>query len=476
MWSYILRRLFFFIPTFILITLISFWISINAPGDPVEQMLVSATKEGAQKADIQATEAAYLQKRHELGLDLPLFYFSISPLAIPDTLYKIPKPNEQKALRQLIYEYGNWEAIQAYYIALKTLYYTILSYEDTLSLVKQALLEGANLTASLKETAKPEEIKRKLKRLISILTIPEMPSHILQSAHNVQQAFAHIEQNSQYWKVLIPTIHFYGTQNQYHRWLMGLFRLDFGISYMDKRPITDKLLEGLKWSLIINFISIILIYLISIPIGIDSAIHRNSIRDRITTTILFILYSLPNFWVATMLIFFFGGGDYFAWFPAGGVQSLLHSPDWPLWKRLLDWAHHLILPIVCFTYGGFAFLSRQMRVGMLEVLSQDFIRTARAKGLPEKVVIWKHAFRNSLIPIITLFASIFPAMVGGSVILETIFSIPGMGFLSYNAIIARDYPVIVAVFALSGTLTLIGILVADILYAIVDPRISFTNR
>jgi len=475
MWNYIIRRLFFFIPTFILITLISFWISINAPGDPVEQMLVSATKEGAQKADIQATEAAYLQKRHELGLDLPLFYFSLAPLAEPDTLFKIPKPKEQEALRQLIYEYGNWEAIQTYYVSLKQLYYTLISYQDTN--VKQALLEGANLTASLLETPKPEEIKRKLHLLASLIHVPSMPDTIVRALKNVQEAFAHIENNPQYWKVLIPTIHFYGTQNQYHRWLTGiLFRLDFGISYQDKRPITDKLLTGLKWSLIINLISILLTYLISIPIGVDSAVHRNSFRDRITTTTLFILYSLPNFWIATMLIFFFGGGDYFAWFPAGGVQSLLHSPDWPLWKRLLDWTHHLILPIICYTYSSFAFLSRQMRVGMLEVLNQDFIRTARAKGLSEEVVIWKHAFRNSLIPIITLFASIFPAMVGGSVILETIFSIPGMGFLSYNAIIARDYPVIVAVFALSGTLTLIGILVADILYAIVDPRISFTNR
>ena len=217
-------------------------------------------------------------------------------------------------------------------------------------------------------------------------------------------------------------------------------------------------------------------YLISIPIGVFSAVKRDTLADRIVTTTLFILYSLPTFWVATMLIFFFGGGDYWDIFPASGVQDTMHSPDWPLWKRIADWAYHLILPVFCYTYGSFAFLSRQMRVGMLEVLNQDFIRTARAKGLSERKVIWKHAFRNSLIPIITLFAAIFPAMVGGSVILETIFSIPGMGFLSYNAIIARDYPVIVAVFTLAGVLTLVGILVADILYAVVDPRISYTKK
>jgi len=159
--------------------------------------------------------------------------------------------------------------------------------------------------------------------------------------------------------------------------------------------------------------------------------------------------------------------------PVSGVQSIANSENWPLYKRILDWCFHLILPIVTMSYSSIAFLSKQMQNAMLETLSQDFIQTARSKGLSETEIIWKHAFKNSLFPIITLFANIFPAMVGGSIIIETLFSLPGMGFLLYQSIYARDYPVMIAVFTLSGFMTILGILIADILYKKIDPRIQF---
>ena len=144
--------------------------------------------------------------------------------------------------------------------------------------------------------------------------------------------------------------------------------------------------------------------------------------------------------------------------------------------KFKDIVWHLFLPVLVYTYGSFAYLSRQMRVGMLEVIRQDFIRTARAKGLTEKSVIFKHALRNSLIPIITILAYILPAMIGGSVIVETIFTIPGMGSLAFEAITSRDYPIVMAVFTISAVLTLIGMLIADLLYSIVDPRITFGSK
>ena len=144
--------------------------------------------------------------------------------------------------------------------------------------------------------------------------------------------------------------------------------------------------------------------------------------------------------------------------------------------KFKDVVWHLFLPVLVYTYGSFAYLSRQMRVGMLEVIRQDFIRTARAKGLNEKSVIFKHALRNSLIPIITILAYILPAMIGGSVIVETIFTIPGMGSLAFEAITSRDYPIVMAVFTISAVLTLIGMLIADLLYSIVDPRITFGSK
>ncbi len=471
MTAYLLRRVLFFVPTLLIITLLSFIISQSAPGDPVEQMLSGQQSGGEQIAERQANEAAYLQKRRELGLDLPVFYFSVGPLAEPDTLYKIPKVPVQDALRRLVYKFGNWEAVQHYYHALLRLEGAFYTRAGDSAWKGTDRTEARALLVLLSQEKNYDAILHKLTLLERYLIPTLRPAY-----EEVLSAAKALPAEATPWKIYLPTIHWYGTKNQYHRWLMGLFRGDFGISYQDKRPIISKLGDAVRWSIVINLISIVLAYLIAIPLGVQSAVHRGQWQDRVISTTLFMLYSLPTFWIGTMAIVFLCGGDYLDIFPPGGVQSTEHSSDWPLTKRLSDWSYHLILPVLVYTYGSLAFLSRQMRSALLEVLGQDYIRTARAKGLHEKLVIWKHAFRNSLIPIITLLASIFPGMISGSVILESIFSIPGMGFLSYGAMIARDYPVIIAVFTIGAVLTLIGILVADILYAVVDPRISYGRR
>ena len=268
-----------------------------------------------------------------------------------------------------------------------------------------------------------------------------------------------------------------GTRNQYHLWMVDLLHGNFGVSFQDQRPVLDKLLERLPITAFLSFASILLSFLIAIPIGIYSAgkSRDNSKIDKATATTLFILYSLPVFWIGTLLIIFFGGGDFLSWFPNNG----LHGNDYPYSTWLAntgDLLWHVVLPIFCYTYGSLAFLARQMRGSMLEVIRQDYIRTARAKGLSEKIVVYKHALRNSLIPIITIAGGILPSLVSGSIIIETIFTIPGLGLLEFNALTARDYPVILAVFTISAVLTLAGILVSDILYSIVDPRIAYSKQ
>lgn len=267
-----------------------------------------------------------------------------------------------------------------------------------------------------------------------------------------------------------------GNDNQYSVWVIDLFHLNFGKSFQDNRPVLDKIVERLPITIFLSLVSIILAYIIAIPLGIYSATHQNTKTDRITSITSYILYSLPAFWIGTMAIIFFGGGDFLAWFPNSGVQSMNISPEDPWMTRTLDFLWHMILPITISTYASFAYLSRQMRGSMLEVIRQDFIRTARAKGLSEKVVIYKHALRNSLIPIITIIAYVLPAMIGGSVVIETIFTVPGLGQLAFQALTARDYPVIMAEFTLSAVLTLVGLLLADLLYSVVDPRIAFSRK
>ncbi|MBZ4660393.1 MAG: transporter permease [Desulfacinum sp.] len=258
---------------------------------------------------------------------------------------------------------------------------------------------------------------------------------------------------------------------QYLLWVKRVFTFDFGTSFKDHRKVWDKIAERLPITIQINVISIFLVYLIAIPFGIYSATHPETLTDKALTLFFFFLYSLPNFWVAVLLIMLLGGGEFWDVFPVYGIASV-GAETWPWWQQLLDRLWHLALPVTCLTYGGLAYLSRLTRAELLEVIREDYVRTARAKGLSERVVIFKHAFRNALLPIVTLLAFLLPAMFGGSIIIESIFSIPGMGQLGFEAVLSRDYPVIMAITTLSALLTLVGLLLSDILYAVLDPRIQ----
>lgn len=259
---------------------------------------------------------------------------------------------------------------------------------------------------------------------------------------------------------------------RYVLWLGKLVRLDFGNSLKDHRPVIQKIGETLPITLQLNILSILLVYLISIPIGVYSATHTRTWSDTVTTLMLFILYSLPSFWVAMLLMYFFGGGQWLDWFPVYGMSSQGASEfGWGRW--ILDRLWHLALPVFCLTYASLAGLSRYARAGLIEEVRKDYVRTARAYGFSERTVIYRYTLRNSLIPIITLLGTLLPALLGGSVIIESIFSIPGMGRLSFEAILSRDYPLIMGILSISALLTLVGLIISDILYAIVDPRIKF---
>ncbi|MEO6164302.1 MAG: ABC transporter permease, partial [Candidatus Binatia bacterium] len=237
-----------------------------------------------------------------------------------------------------------------------------------------------------------------------------------------------------------------------------------------------KITERIPVTLKLNLWSLLVVYLVAIPLGIYSATHQNSFTDQATTLIAFVLFAVPLVWAATMALVFICGGDFYYLFPPGGLESLDAAANWSWWRKISDRAWHLFLPVVLLSYDGFAGLSRYMRASMLEVLRQDYVQVARAKGLEEGVVVFKHVLRNSLIPQVTLLASILPGMIGGSVIIETIFSIPGLGQLGFESVLSRDYPVVLALLVVTSILTLIGILISDLLLAAVDPRIAFGRR
>ncbi len=259
---------------------------------------------------------------------------------------------------------------------------------------------------------------------------------------------------------------------QYWSWLKKLGRGDLGTSFSsDHRPVADKILERLPVTIIINLLSLIIIIAIAVPIGVLSAVHQDSLFDKITTVVVFIGFAVPTFWLALLLMIFFG--IHLGWLPLSGLRSLNYE-YLSVWGQLTDLAKHLILPVFISAFGGLAGLSRYMRANMLEVIRQDYILTARAKGLSERQVIYKHALRNALLPAITILGLSIPGLIGGSVIFETIFAIPGMGQLFYMSVMARDYPTVMGILLIGAVLTLVGNLIADVSYAVADPRIRIS--
>ncbi|MEW6408862.1 MAG: ABC transporter permease [Nitrospirota bacterium] len=256
---------------------------------------------------------------------------------------------------------------------------------------------------------------------------------------------------------------------QYLDWLKRFVYFDFGTSFVDGRPVVKKIMERIPITITINLLSMLLIFIVAVPIGVLSATKQYSLFDKITTVFVFIGFATPTFWLALLLMILFGVK--LGWLPISGIQSLNVSGMSAL-ELLFDRAQHLILPVFIAAFGGIAGFSRYTRSNMLEVIRQDYIRTAKAKGLSERDVVYKHALRNALMPIVTILGLSVPGLIGGSVIFETIFAIPGMGQLFYASTMARDYPTIMGILVIGAFLTLIGNLLADIAYAVVDPRVK----
>ncbi len=478
MFQYVIKRIIIFIPTLAIISLLAFGLSKTAPGDPVELLIRGGMGAGdaGQRSDLIAADRTYQEKAEQLGLDKPAFYFSLSSAAYPDTLYKIPKQAERETLSRLVAENGNWNEISNYYHTIRNTQLKSFEVPDTIApdQMKKVRVGLNDLLLNPSDIKINKTLGKMEKAVAKDSTLNAL---FASQISTLKSSYSEVKTKATPNKNYIPGFKWYGFDNQYHNWITKFLVGDFGLSYLDSRPVADKMKDALKWTLIMNFFAILIAYLVSIPLGVHTAVKKDSRFDQVSTVILFILYSLPSFWVATILIVFFTTPDYGAWtnwFPTGGLGDL--ASDAPFFSRFMETGYHLILPIFCITYGSLAFISRQMRGGMLSVIRQDYIRTAKAKGLDDSTITWKHAFRNSLFPIITLFASIFPRALAGSIVIEVIFSIPGMGSLAYGGIIARDWPIVFTVLMLGAILTMVGNLVADMLYAVVDPRVSYTSK
>jgi microcin C transport system permease protein len=259
---------------------------------------------------------------------------------------------------------------------------------------------------------------------------------------------------------------------RYLIWLKNIFRMDFGESFTYGEPVIDVITSKFPVSLQFGIVSLILTYLVCIPLGVKKALTAGQSFDRLSGILLYIAYSVPPLVLGIFLIVVFAGESYLSWFPIGGLYSDNYE-TLSTFGKILDRTHHFVLPTICYLIGGFTELTLLTRNSMLDIIKSDYIRTARAKGLSEKVVVYKHALRNALIPVATGLGGYLAVFLTGSLIIEKIFNLDGIGLLSYSSILSRDYNVVMGLLFLSSMALMIGNLVSDLIYVMVDPRIDF---
>lgn len=483
MQAYVIRRLLIMIPTFFGISLVIFALLNFAPGRPGAQQSADL----ARNARSEQSQESYRIFREQFDLDKPVLVNTRFALRTEEVLADVrvaagtvqATPAERIHAQERLEDFGQYaiphlvrvmnDANRAGDTAVRDAAVYFLRLDAPRPLVKPF---ERNPSESLRATNREINAENaQLRSLRYALDAPEEEKARVIAEYNRWFA-AHA---SRYEYKFGQKLDRYFFDTRFAKYWANLVRLDFGVSLVSREPVTRTLVGKLKYSLTLSVGSLILAYLIAIPLGIFSAVRKGTREDRALTLGLFMLYSLPTFFVATLLLYFFSqGSDYrhLRLFPTGGFTGA-DTSDLTTWGALRDLLWHLILPMFCLTYGSLAALSRYMRTGLLDVIRADYIRTARAKGLSERTVIGKHALRNGLLPILTLLAGLLPAILGGSVIVEYIFGIPGMGLWIVESIYQRDYNVILIVELFSTILVLVGILLTDLSYALVDPRIRY---
>lgn len=466
MLRYLLRRILLAIPTLLVISMVIFGLSKCAPRDPALDLGDSAF------GSLQQQEAAIRLRATQLGHDKPVFYFKLTTAAFPDTLYRIFPLSRREQLANLCAQTGNWPVISRYESALREMMPFADALPDTLPAVGDFRVAFSGMMHN-ERTDVAMEILADVRAAAAQLPPDFQPGKLLDT---LQICVQDLRSRTQPNQMNVPALHWYGLDNQYHRWLTGFIRGDLGLSRMFQRPVWDSLKFSLLSTLIINGLALLLAYLIAVPLGVAMARRRDRSFDRFTRWTLLLLYAMPVFWLGSLLMLSLATPD-FGLFLIKGINLESYQGSG---KTYSTWCisnfDKFILPILTLSLHALAILALQMRGGVLDTISQDFIRTARAKGVGENAVYWRHAFRNALFPIITVFASVFPAIFTGSLVVEYLFQFPGVGMKTHEAFMGGDYPVLFAILMLAATLTVVSNLIADLLYAWADPRVRFSKQ
>ena len=463
MTRYLLRRLVFAVFTLLLLSMITFAMVKYIPTDVTLQREDASVSNSSYRQQI----AQITQKAQAQQLDLPLFYFSLTTADQPDTVDRIFPYDRRGRLLQLLNQSGNWPAVQQYEDAL--LDAEEIAGQDSARQVGLLRLAISDVRQANQLRAADSLAKVALHLGEQIQVGATLQNRLLTLAQAAYILHTDLQPDKQW----IPALHWYGCNNQYHRWASAFLRGDFGQSSFSFRPVWDTMRLPLFTTLFINGIAFFLAFRIAIPLGVAMA-RRGGRFDRVNRWILLLLHSMPGFWLGGVLILLFSM-RHTGFHLIDGINLDPYDPErhgsFLLW--VAQDAGKFILPIVTLTLHALAVIALQLRGSMRDIISQDFIRTARAKGVSEAKVYGYHAFRNSLIPMIALFAGIFPALFAGSVVVEYLFNFPGMGLKTVDAYDHQDYPLLFAILILGAVMTIIGNFLGDVLYVWADPRVRF---
>ncbi|MDB5260806.1 MAG: hypothetical protein JWQ14_87 [Adhaeribacter sp.] len=456
MLGYLLKRVLLILPTVWLIGSLLFLLSKIIPGSYADR-IAEAEQGTIGGISVALNREAYLKKLARAGQDKPLFYFSIRNRAQPDTLYRVYPVQYQQLLQTLLNRYGNWSAVAAYYHSLQALQ-TVAAAEYQEENNMTGWPEKVQL---LGQTADPEEISFLLQ------SFPSATTGAGRAVVQLRERFAQLQQQAQPLNLFIPRFRWHGRHNQYHTWLMDLIGGNMGSSYRSQQPVLDVISGAVGNTLLLLSGSLILTFWLSIQLAMGLCRWRYG-RTLVLNT-LYMLDSTPLFIVALVLLTLLAGPGYLNIFPVFGLGGA-DEPSAGLGAVILTRLHHLLLPALCLVITGLPYITTQLYQVLQQVLTTQYISTARAKGLSEVQVLRRHAFRNALLPLITLFTGYLPAIISGAVTIEVIFAIPGTGRLLVDSVLSRDYPVLIGLVLFIAALRAFSHVLADFLYFISDPR------
>ena len=457
----LLRKIIYVIVLLLVISLIAFWLSKQVPGDEVMDYISIDAGNYTTAIDPVQFRNIYQRVARHRGLDLPEFYFSVRPAFIPDSVQLIFPKDDRNIVRQWIEVSGNGSAAMHLYQQLKSgliehcghqislcqFYNQSLSTPDIRNIL-------ANATA-LRNDLAPDTTRDKEARIDSVIHLSEK---LLRASRATSG------------NKFLPVFQWNGTDNQYHQWMKGLLLQKPLTSLVDGRNAWSKIYSALKWTLLLNGFALIISIIAGVFIGMWSSRHEGQHSERIVNWILFALFALPSFWLGTLFIYFFASGEWLSIFPSGGL-----GPYHTTQNMVKQWSiigSHLFLPVMCLALGSLAYVSRQMKQSVLHEYTLPYVSMLRIQGVSEKTILRKHVTGNALFPIITMVGGAVPALLSGSLIIEVIFSIPGMGRLMFDSLMSRDWPVAFPILMLGAVITILSYTLTDILYKWADPRVK----